>query len=1111
MLQKFLFIGIGGSGGKTLRILRSELQWRLEEVGYAGPFPKGWQFLHIDVPDTPDGNAPDLPPQLPAGSYVGLSGSKLGYRDLDNMLLQKGPAALRHTAGWRPDPAQVAVTPAFGAGQFRAVGRTVAAAAMGEVVRALRQSLRTLSHVEVDAELEAVSHRLGAFHAGPTPVPSVAVVSSIAGGSGAGAFLDVCDALRMLGATEKWPGDSVAILYTPDVFDELGPSERPGVNANALAAIAELLAGYWNDDYANGEEFALLESAGVATARVGRRGPRFPMIVGRANDKISFAGQNDVYRAVAKSLASWTTSVQVQDTIRSSLLGNWAVAATGQVDRLGVKSPNRETPLSSLGYASVSLGRDRFHRYASQRLARRAVEQLLRGHWSEQVPEQETPEAACRRVASANLYPFLERCGLRELGPDHNQILGAIRGGEERTARSPSLRSLHTKIAAEVQGAGQTLRTAWLVSEIERAFKDHWHGFLSEHRQADETRALEWVTRTQDLLVVAATATLGEVGAPATVHILDEAMRELTQKIIPELRQMIESRRRHVDTWPQQVQGVFASSEGELAADHPLIDQALRQALSNLSWDAEAGMYDLVIGLLTDLVENCMLPLRQAIERARATLEAQAEGTPEHPSPIERWPVDGVPQHFTPAPNEVLLETVDSYPDTLVAKVKATTGAPDRSGGILLAIREIVAGAEPSEPAIRRIGDWVPSHPGLRGSMQPRSAQFTLGIGVDDLHERAKAWTARRDTAIGGYVRESLADYLQPANAEPREHRARLERFRSDFAQALSTSLPLALLDRSALLRTHDLREPRYTRLTTVLPFAPDHPARPVAKELLLLERMEERDIERLFGDGAQSRIEISTFLAAPCQPVVFDSLVGPIADEWAQKQGTGYSNGFWQWRRARPLRHFIPADPRTRLAMIRGWFTARALGQINDPDWRRGPVSLFIPGKGPVNFPNPLLGTPRVDRKELLPAVLESLALAMVESSRRGDRALEPYRRLTHLGSPAHGEVQFAELHPELLDWIHDGVLPAGAPPPDPQCAGSPIDDSSQRLATFAGYVERFLEAYNQLDGLAVDPASASSMSRAWELRTDITRALEQLRDMCQRTAAVPADDRVG
>jgi hypothetical protein len=40
MLRPFLLIGVGGSGGKTLRIVRDELQRRLNQSGWTDDFPR---------------------------------------------------------------------------------------------------------------------------------------------------------------------------------------------------------------------------------------------------------------------------------------------------------------------------------------------------------------------------------------------------------------------------------------------------------------------------------------------------------------------------------------------------------------------------------------------------------------------------------------------------------------------------------------------------------------------------------------------------------------------------------------------------------------------------------------------------------------------------------------------------------------------------------------------------------------------------------------------------------------------------------------------------------------------------------------------------------------
>ena len=45
MLSPFLIIGVGGSGGKTIRAMRQTLLRRLRAKGWKGEFPEAWQFL----------------------------------------------------------------------------------------------------------------------------------------------------------------------------------------------------------------------------------------------------------------------------------------------------------------------------------------------------------------------------------------------------------------------------------------------------------------------------------------------------------------------------------------------------------------------------------------------------------------------------------------------------------------------------------------------------------------------------------------------------------------------------------------------------------------------------------------------------------------------------------------------------------------------------------------------------------------------------------------------------------------------------------------------------------------------------------------------------------
>ena len=80
MFRSFLLIGLGGSGGKTLRFAKEEIRVRLREAGWQGGIPDAWQFLHIDTPTNPDGNElNNRVPQIGIDEYLGLVGSSVTF------------------------------------------------------------------------------------------------------------------------------------------------------------------------------------------------------------------------------------------------------------------------------------------------------------------------------------------------------------------------------------------------------------------------------------------------------------------------------------------------------------------------------------------------------------------------------------------------------------------------------------------------------------------------------------------------------------------------------------------------------------------------------------------------------------------------------------------------------------------------------------------------------------------------------------------------------------------------------------------------------------------------------------------------------------------------
>lgn len=138
MLDRFLFIGVGGSGGRTLRMLQRDVQSRLSAAGWHRELPEAWQFLHIDTPAHSDVSDAGEAGQI---RYLGLTMGGELYRELDQQICMRSEASLRNYASWRPDPTRVLVEPDRAAGQYRAVGRIIASAAGARLIDALSEAV----------------------------------------------------------------------------------------------------------------------------------------------------------------------------------------------------------------------------------------------------------------------------------------------------------------------------------------------------------------------------------------------------------------------------------------------------------------------------------------------------------------------------------------------------------------------------------------------------------------------------------------------------------------------------------------------------------------------------------------------------------------------------------------------------------------------------------------------------------------------------------------------------------------------------------------------------------------------------------------------------------
>ena len=103
-------------------------------------------------------------------------------------------------------------------------------------------------------------------------------------------------------------------------------------------------------------------------------GPRYPFLVGARNEAVTFQTQNDVYRALGRSIGAWVASATLQDHMSAYIQAQWSATAASVRDRMPMHSDGMETPFVALGSARISLGRDRFRDYAGQHIARTSLD-----------------------------------------------------------------------------------------------------------------------------------------------------------------------------------------------------------------------------------------------------------------------------------------------------------------------------------------------------------------------------------------------------------------------------------------------------------------------------------------------------------------------------------------------------------------------------------------------------------------------------------------------------------------------------------------------------------------------------------------------------------------
>ena len=1075
MYRRILFVGLGGSGGKTLRYLKQDLREWLNGVGWPSDeqIPRGFQFLHVDTPTAEDGGEITSVRMLDDNEYVGLIGPNVTLTSVIHGV--DNSANYLETAGWRVDPGAIHVSIQDGAGQYRAVGRTIAVSQIQQLKKGLSDALTRISSQEAITDNSRLWGKTGNEGNQGLESPLVVVISSLAGGTGAGLLIDVCDALRML--QPAWGGSSIGILYTPEVFSNINSAFTGGVHANSLAAFTELLNGYYlkgqaagamgqiGDGFIGVRMSRFLGSVGLNSG-VERSGPQYPFLVGRSNSaNMRYAEDTEVFAAMGSVLSLLCRDVAIQEKIQKMTFENWEGQANnniGSADLLVTKGPLTErgkAVFQALGCAKVSVGTSYLRRYAAARIAKESYRWITRYHIDEadgralEAEGVKDPRDRAREIAKKHLGWFMKIAALDERGPDRNDITNFLTPVEFPTEIGKAYEEVKRLIGGnKAQKAGD-----WL-EQIRVNVPIVADSLQSTVMPLVDRQVEEWVKLRPDTLVKAVEQSIADYGLLVTAEVLRLAKSELVDPASGvEAELMGPTELGHYSTQAQETQW-YAAAQAELTGvkgkfkleDNESLTRAITAAVDGASHQIDARIREIAALMVREFAESVLDPVISSVSRAFEDVSSLEDETKSWP--VWSYEVDSPSAEFRPFRNEITLIEPEQFGTEFVKQLALSMNGSiaereDHRAGVRA---DVVSGRfirdlaeeqkrDSGDVAILRRAKWSPTYNLVRGSTNSKF-EVEVRMSPESLRHRADLWLSRQGTTLQGFLSQGLGAYTQRAginvNLPLDEIQQRQNDFKAKLRSAVQLSAPLVELNtqlQQALSTPMDSE-----RSFSQLPFAEPHP---LAKDVVALvgDYVQQNQIPAgLITSSDTQTIEVISALPGPQQPVLLSSLLRPIGEKWSKvQQSANEMTSFWTFRRARLSSEAIPAPQGHIVAMIRGWFTTHAFGLLDVPSDGKSAIRVahWSDNLQPASFPYPMLSSAS-DNIESgrtegnLFSVLESLGLALVAVCEKSNQSpLNAYIALRDFGlsdpnSANDPVLGYARPNPLIREWIRTGAI---------------------------------------------------------------------------------------
>ncbi|PXY03487.1 tubulin-like doman-containing protein [Corynebacterium striatum] len=1055
-MKKFLVVGCGGSGAKTLAFIMDQLKAELRTIDPdITELPKAWQFVNIDVPLEEEAGPQKLPNVTQSGGqYVGI-GSRQRYNQFDAGISETlgRSGKLGEIATWASRTPQSNDTKlADGAGQYRAIGRILTLRHLKDIRNALNAAVSEMFTQEAIQELNELNYKQSKKRTDTgSSAPVVLVVSSMAGGAGASMFLDVCRVLTTIKNLD--PTSTLVFMYTPEIFSDNKAEDMAGAWPNSLAMFGEVVASQMGNSTAH--DRAIFEAFDMGTPP---DGPTFGRIfpigskMGTTGSRFGDGSAMSVYRGLGRALAGLMTSTRASDNLVSYALTNTPSGDGGRRffgwdrDQSQGGTPWARLPWGSLGYAQISMGRDRFAEYSAQRLARSSFDRLLNGHL-----DKANPEAGEIQIAKR----LDERLPARfqEMTLDPNWATGAPI--DINTTWNWLMANFNMMAQPAAENAVRNLRNFIPIGEGRKV--DEWRGELIQNlndpqnqqyisgllQQSAYDTAYRYANFFSDRVLETVESELAAVGVPYVREVLDRLSDALTSgdRLMPQLNELSNrflSIGTNVLALPQGSEPILSplTGKGQMTDPAPIVNGLLGLYHKQFYDYFLMAMAHLLKDVLQDYADENLFHLKRELKDAHEVLEKAAQSRPEtnkladvRTNEVNAWPeeIDEVVEsRFKGAENEIMLTDVNAFITDYQTQMLRTIQGQQSTADVQhydqaypFAVRAVIRGEWDSLDANKAPRDtlapqkrtndessnragWVSKylsrHPQTGEVRESQRAQYRARIRPADLLGRARDWINRRDYEFHKFNSVDLRSYLTlTPDINEVEHSQRIDRFVSAFQMALSYARPLAAVSSDMVQRIHG-KDVQYTYSFSDIPFEAlgneETGIVPRLSSILSTSSIDEPSQVALRNSLNMSEQvqHIEIFGSYPnYSPIVFSSMFGYIAEDIDKQEN--FDGSYWSERRTRPLAAALPITETERQAMVAGWIIGRITGliHISDQDTDKAAAHIFDDTPGGVNawvpFPNPMLISPRrmVKKADWMSSVLESIFIAYAKVQKNG------------------------------------------------------------------------------------------------------------------------------